>query len=706
MLKYRAEQDDVTIPEERGHPLSALTESLNRVVRESEDEFLSLGMNLQQVQAQSSAQRKKIAACMSIFGDDGGILPQISSYVKNSQQETQKAQQGADTLCADLARITQLMDQVARKTHALERSGMLLNVIGINTGIECARHTAMEAMFKVVSHDTISLAEQIRSSTESLLEQTVKARNDQDQTLSEARRDIDQLKSLSQESNQTTEAAMTKVAELVDYTISMVNEAEQMAKNISAEISRVVMGIQFHDNLRQRVEHVNEALLETPESSPDQETRDCDTYLAVELQQAQLEKLVEELDGLYRTQTQALTNIANEVEHLEQRLGEMSHDPLAGKNADNPVTILLKGIAALEHINADSHELGDKIGASAGHAEQIVRDMQTAIRSTFAIAGSVKINALNAIIKAAKFGRNGEALEVLAQGMVAVSRDARKQVEVFNELLQELGELAHTEEANRAEMTQTGPDRAFDGSQIETVFLRFRDELHTLCADCRDLGRSLSVEVNRLDFIRRLKEVVSDHAAQLESYAQMIRPEDEELLEQARFDFGELLAARYTMDEERHIHRQTLSQTAELPSSADNTAAGECLFFDTEADEPRIEPKSEATPTIELFDATDTAVPEAEETEIFSDDVVLFDTTTEPTEVSEGDVRSEPHIEPEIISVPPEAEIELWGTPADKVEETSSLSLPEESAAEECDTTEDDARETDKEDFGENVELF
>ena len=367
----------------------------------------------------SSAQRQKIAAAMSLFkvkGDEG-ILQQISIYVQQSQLETQSAQQTAADLCSNLSSMITLMDSVAKSSHTLEKSGLFLHVIGINTGIECARHTQMEAMFKVVSKDTIFLAEQIRKATETLLDQTVKAKADQQQTLLGAQKHIASLDELARNSKQATETALGKVSELIDYSISMVNEAERMAVKITSEINCVVMGIQFHDNLRQRIEHVNHALLETEALLDDSaEEIICNTYLSVELQKAQLDNLIGELGTLYSTQSQALTNIIKEVSTLETRLKSMVTEQSVDTAQGSPVAVLLTGISALEDLNSDSLSLGQGILASAEHAEQIIDEMHEAIKSTFGIATNVKVNALNAIIKAAKFGRSGEALQVLAQG--------------------------------------------------------------------------------------------------------------------------------------------------------------------------------------------------------------------------------------------------------------------------------------------------
>lgn len=674
------------------HPLAEVVQSLTEVVTSSEDDFMALGMNLQQVQMMSTTQRKKITAAMDLFQkkDEQGVLRQISRYVEESQQATRAAQQTAGDLCGNLASMLKLMDSISRKSHTLERVGMFLRVIGINTGVECARHTAMEQMFKVVSKDTINLAEQIRLATDQLLDQTARAKADQSQTLSEARQSIEALEDLVKGSQQATETALEKVAELVNYSISMVNEAERMAVKISSEINRVVVGIQFHDNLRQRIEHVNAALLETAvvdETSPVEEVGT--TYLNVELQKAQLDHLIDELDSLYQTQAQALQNIINEVSCLKERLQGMATEPSALPTRQNPVQVLIKGISALEDLNSDSRTLGDRIRASAEHAEEIVDDMQTAIKNTFAIATHVKINALNAIIKAAKFGHSGEALQVLAQSMVTVAGDTRNLVSVFEQLLGQLSHLTRHDEAATAEVA-TMAEEPFDSARMQQVFADFRSELETSRQDCQSLSASLEKELGRLHFIADLKAALQRFSALLGDYAASIAPEDEELLARLRIDFGEQMHSRYTMDKERDIHNRLKGGAV----AAAPAAGHEVLLFDG--------PDAAAAETSDVDLWGDAPTTAATDVELWGDEDAQPEPAAANVELWEEDSPQPP------AAGNDEGDIELWGQPAAEPEPASGdVELWDDAPApgEEI-AAEKEQKKQPEDDFGDNVELF
>ncbi len=652
------------------HPLSMLVSSLEQIVKSSEDDFLSLGMNLQKVQMTSSSQQQKISATMGLFktNEDTGILQQISAYVQRSQQETQSAQLTAANLCNDLTMMLKLLGEISQKGHTLEQSGLFLHVIGINTGIECVRYQQMEAIFKVVSRDTISLAEKIKKATDTLFDKTTRARTEQSKTLQEAQKNIELLDNLARGSEQETEIALSKVAELIDYSISMVNEAERMSVNITSEINRVVMGIQFHDNLRQRIEHVSAALLETNilHDEPSAELV-CKTYLLLELQKAQLNNLVRELGVLYTTQSQALGNIVQEVSGLEARLGSVSSEESIETARENPVAVLLAGISSLEHLSSDSLVLGETIRASAERSAQIVDDMNDAVRCTFVIANDLRINALNAIIKAAKFGRDGEALEVLAQGMVTVSRDTRQLTRIFNELLEQLHKLIHKEAPKVVEQQNLPVDVTFDSAQIQQFFYDFREELLNSNYACHSLAQSLEKEQQNLIFISNLKNSLQRHIDLLGNYAESIEPQDKELLETMRKSFGQQLEDRYTTNEEREIHRQARqlesAEVAEQVDSRDRT--DDCLLFD-DAASPSL---------VSDFEAQD-------KTDDFS--IELFAVATaEPSAVTTEDV-------------------ELWGD----VPVSGGSGTEQVAPGEQTDTLNNETKDNKEEDFGDNVDLF
>lgn len=692
------------------HPLAGLVGTLEQVVLSSEDDFMALGMNLQKVQMKSSGQRQKISAVMELFkaDEETGLMKVISSYVQQSQQDTQAAQQTAIDLCNDLSTMLKVMFEIDKNSHSLEQAGLFLHVIGINTGIECSRYSQIESTFKVVAQDTTTLADQIHKATDILFDKSTQAKTEQSKTLQDAKKSIDALEQLARDSRQATEIALSKVSELIDYSISMVNEAEQMAVNISSEINRVVMGIQFHDNLRQRIEHVNDALLETavPHDDADAELA-CNAFLSVELQKAQLDNLVGELDVLYSSQAQALGNIIQEVSGLETRLASMADEQNSQTSQENPVAVLLAGITSLERLNQDSLTLGVEISDSAKRAEQIVVEMNDAIKTTFAIANSVKINALNAIIKAAKFGRAGEALQVLAQGMVTVSKDTRQLVRDFNQQLEQLQTLTRNEQTAGEEQA-TAAD--FDSSRLQQIFQDFRSELQTSRADCQSLAGNLQKEQQDLVFIAKLKAAIEQYANQLGGYAASIQPADEALLAEMRASFGAQLQSRYTMNEERAIHHQLRQgdKATESPQASADESAGDCLFFDepaatatapaTDVDLWDAKPSSAAA-SVELFDDTPVA-PQA------TDDVELWDAEPAATE-------SSVELFADVPAATGSDDVELWGDApaAPQAEATDDVELWGDPApAENAETTADSSTEkqTNKkeEDLGDNVELF
>jgi methyl-accepting chemotaxis protein len=695
-------------PPPEAQPLADLVAALDRAVGQSEDDFLGLGMNLQKIQMMSSAQQKKIAATMGLFKTSGekGIVQQISTYVAGSQTRTEQAQQRASQLCANLETMIRLIETFSNKCHSLERAALLLHVIGTHTGIECARYARMEATFKVVSQDTVQLSDQIHATTDALFEQTLQAKTEQTATLTEARKNISALQGLALSSNKTTETALTKVTELVNYSIDMVNEANHLSAEITSGINRVVVGIQFHDNLRQRAEHINQALLEVPIASDDQSAEElCDRFLLLELQKAQLDSLVQELENLHSTQARALSKVVEDIYGLQSRLGGTGSEKARTTGEADPVSQLLAGITTLERLNQDSQTLGRDIAASTERANQVSRKMQEAIESTFSIASQVKINALNAIIKAAKFGSAGEALQVLAQGMVSVSQEVRELVSDFNHLLEQLEQLTR----NDLDATTLHQDtRDLEQIDVQMIFDQFATKLHTSRGDCGELAENLEAEIQGLDFIHHLKEELAVLAARLEEYHSCGPEPDRQMLEVRRRSFGEQHYRRYTIDEERETHRKILHG---LPAVLMAPVKEDDLLFSES-------PQWPAT--------TDAAGPGSGEIELFGQDQPPGPDEIELWGAAPPEAGGDMELFPQAESAPVAGgEVELFDSPSpaaqnNETELWDDFSTVESSQPPELCTDEEKAAQTpppapqekteqaDKkaEDFGDNIELF
>ena len=550
--------------------LSSLIHSLTELVHRAEDDFLALGGNLQQVQLQSARQHQQITESLNIFENqqNSGALQRVSAFVADCRRSTRIAQDRAVSQRDNLAGMMSLVERIAGQSDSLDRVGLFLHVIGVNAGIECARSQRMEAMFKVVSKDTMALAGQIRQSTAVLTENAASAGLEQKLTLAEAQKNIESLNELGQRSEETTLTAFEQVRELIEQALVMANQAEQTAANIAGQVNNVVIGVQFHDNLRQRIEHIAEALLEgAPESSESAEERSGREYLLIELQKAQLDQLTEDLGRLYTTQTQALETIIAEIADLEQSLERMTEQQLAKGTQHGPLSALRHGLAVMAKLNEDSRLLGESIGNSAQRAGSIAETIQGAIESTIALATHVKINALNAIIKAAKFGREGLSLQVLAQGMVGAAKDAHEVIDVFYEILGRLDSLAQA----TGESGAAGDDP--EAGQPEQFFLEqavndFNARLSAVRSECGQLTERLQRELHALTFIRRLKEMFAEHGNLIAAHAEAVHPGDNELVERLRQQFGRQLEERYTMEQERSVHNGVIKDSSLFPAGA------------------------------------------------------------------------------------------------------------------------------------------
>lgn len=561
----------------KNSPLPELAEQLKKLAEGSEEDFLSLGDNLLRIQQESTDLYKRTAGSIELFhaAEGGGVLGRLEDDAEFCRLECESAMQETSSLAGTIAAVMRIMDAIDKQGQELRQFGMHLRVIGVNTGIECARYPEIQAVFQVVSEETISVSKQIITITESLAEQVELVRDARQQTMTSTQQNLADLAEEIRRAEQASATALQQVALLIDRFLHTAEQASATAARITDDIHQVVMGIQFHDNLRQRIEHINHALADIEAlltgtfagAAADKKEKICRAYLAARLQRTQLENLCADLDMLFDSQSVALGNVVQGVQSLIRSLAEMSGGQSGSGADDAPWQALVDSMAMLEQSRDRSRVIAGQVQQTAGEAGKAAQQIRQAIEDTFSLANQTRLVALNSTIKAEKLGSKGKALQVLAQRMASVSSEVTRLIPDFQAHLQEIVGLVSQKNPGLPQSQQPGRSR-FDSQSMQRIFKQFSTEA-ALIRECgSELARSLASELQKLCFIKEIIRELQARADDLSIFVESLGPVDATLLRKIQPSWGEPLEARYTMGREREIHHQL----TEL-SSADEDAA-------------------------------------------------------------------------------------------------------------------------------------
>jgi len=243
--------------------MEGLRASLSGLVRDREQDFLALGETLQQVSAQAA----------TLSGHARDLADSMAG------EETKEARTGLARHLQELAALCdssinehnlQELDNVLRTLekldsliHNFKRIVRSLEMLGISTRIESARLGYGGRGFETLSDDVEGLAHAIVSDSASIL--------DKSRTLvhlaSSARNRTIEMRTTQAESSafvvSTIQGDLDDLDRLVGRSRETSASLVELSHSIGRHLGEVVASMQFHDIVRQQVEHVEETLTET-----------------------------------------------------------------------------------------------------------------------------------------------------------------------------------------------------------------------------------------------------------------------------------------------------------------------------------------------------------------------------------------------------------------------------------------------------------
>lgn len=352
---------------------------------------------------------------------------------------------------------------------------------------------------------------------------------------------------------------------------------ESISREVSAQVSRVVMAMQFQDIVNQKLSHVRETVQQIEPHSgavidPDG-TSDAGSSLrfvqyAGKVLLGQIEFAEIELTDADEVLQSGLNSIVDRMRALDQACITMHDVRATSSDANGFVQVMLDALGQvaglLESGNALTAELHD-----------VIRPITLAASSTGVRLGELSkgmhMVGLNAEVQAARIGGSG-GIEVLSARTSAIAREAGSLSEevsanieglVFaitevGSILQELED----EGARHAERVRA------DGAAVETLLHEFRDETLKDLTLVGQLTLRVSDQVRPLLERRAFTELFADELADFRTaIAELIDTACEEanhrgVPDDAAHELLEAMASHYTMASERRQHDAAIEGTS------------------------------------------------------------------------------------------------------------------------------------------------
>lgn len=553
-----------------------ISETLNAKSKAVEPDFLQLGEQLQAVFSLSTGLHKQILDHVKIFDEqsDESILVNVRERVEQSLDGLKKYQTEVGGKIHHISKIRDELSRIYNKCESFNQTNMYIRVVGLNIGIESTRSEAAREMFTVVSRQIRGVAQKMDQLNRTILDELEKEQDKQAAAFKEISLQTEHLAGLAKDGEQAARQAVIQIEKLIDMARKAFKDSGETSSEIAKQIGDIVQGIQFHDSMNQRIDHISTALKDVEtmchgrtkgRESPDtKSTLLTKIHAVLDIQKAQLTRIIAEIDALYKDNRQTFKKIKGSVSDLAETFPEFKnreHEKPATREA--PVSNLMRVLQQLQDIHQKVGEQSEKIGATASHVSAAAIKLSDHLKSIQKISLETRNMALNAIVNAAHLGEKGRTHEVLAQEMMRLSNLSNRFSEDVKKLTDPVIVSAEKLNHEKGETQSTEPlmlNSSVEGSvaEISAAYDSLTDGSAQVLQLADNLKETISRIAENLNFLPSLSESLTEELGAIEAAKGLLRLRagNENRTDVAKK--AEILSERYTMKKERVIHEQIL----------------------------------------------------------------------------------------------------------------------------------------------------
>jgi methyl-accepting chemotaxis protein len=504
---------------------------------------------------------------------------------------------GATAEClTDIERLRAIVHGVHERFIDFRKIVRNLQMLGIATRIESARIGDLGAGFVNLSQEVDSLAQSIVRSVGTIQERTKRLELVVNQVRDKAREIHAGQVRCSEGIRTDMERSLQAIARITGNADLATARLSERTQEISGSLSLIVSSLQFHDIVRQQVEHITHSLQEV--ASELKHGADGAEPCSEEIDEAMLLNWAKDVGRLSGAQVRnASGRLMEAVEHVREGLRQIGE---TARETAGEADVLIRGGSAMdsdlledlrrstEAVVAMTEEFGASMRCIARQMDELgatVSDMEGFLETIESVGEEIELIALNATINAARTGELGRPLSVLAEAIRQLSVRARKDTSRFTDTLREIMACSELLKGRAAGLvSQAGLERLTQGqksllARIAEVSGSFSSLLGDVQHDGEALGLSLRRHADAIGMHLEICAMLDWAADELERAISAI-PEISSQTAR-RPERLERLLSRYTMEMERIVYHSTFGSEhddrdqCEVHGHAQETTDGE-----------------------------------------------------------------------------------------------------------------------------------
>lgn len=571
-------------------------------------DFMELGKKLLSThQAITDLINQSIKVQSIIKPDDDGDVT-LDRIVSNSSSTVSSIIEQQNKLNDDLPRmteITELLSSLLDESHALAWVAKRLGILKLYFRVESARNEDTENAYLDFQDQMGQLVETITSLRDVMQSDTEKASQLHKQAQENLQKELNKLLQFGDLSQRNLDFATNEVLRLTDRSKSSAVLFTECLKRIIGHVGQIVIAIQFHDIVRQQIEHVIEAFQQIISQQVDDE----EGWLAYVTQLLRVQ--VGQLDQVIKSINSAHTSISKSFASINDEVGIMM-DVIANRgqgSSDLEVSASFKNLTSvindLKNVHQQTNELVHNIRKDEDTVVEMASRLTMHIEDMSIVNDEVKLNAINAIINSARLGADGETLGVLADQMMQLAMHSDGIMENTIEVIGNINNLAHhvsllQDHSQDVDTFANNDELSNIVAETERLYDRFSNDCAKILSEAGEIRTTLPVIQKHSNFISLFGSDIKVQMMMLTELEQALIPLTSGLTLGSSIDMD---LSRYTMSSERDIHLKIIGGAAATDDCDILQEIQEPIIVDKSPDDPDINPDNDDVlgDNIELF---------------------------------------------------------------------------------------------------------
>jgi len=529
-----------------------------------ENAFLEAGERLMSLQLQAREISSQTTSVAELLSNDGGSLAVLDAVLQTAGEDRQDHE-----IVESVGVVQKSAQAIHRALESFDRLVNTFDVLGMMTRIESARFETSGGTFVGLANAVMSLSRQIRehigataNSAHALLE-----------TASQAGEEVRRVAQIRRENlgplARQTGVSIQEIAGRRGRAAQANTQLAARFEGVARAIGDLVEALQSHDIVRQQIEHALEALHRL-------DVLDCSgpgLFATARLQAAQLDNSRATFERSVGQARSAFARIARNIEEIAGDAASLLGPADAANEASyvSGVESNLAGIVKILESNAAADRL---LMDAVASIDQRVSEISRTIAGVQTIGVEMQRIALNATIQAARLGQDGGALEIVANSVQGLAREAGASSSTIEDRLGGIRDaaMALDKMAVRGDSATQIPQLRGSAAGLNSIQDQARGGYIRTVAKIAELKRLIGETVSGF----------GDQSDVLEHLAGAARLLHELAADRCSPDAldEERIGATYTMESERAVHNAVFdgnpprNQESRLPDAAPGAIEG------------------------------------------------------------------------------------------------------------------------------------